>query len=105
MVQMSKGVVLFGTVIVILLAFFSYAGHTDRTGRASAEQLCASIHVGQDVASVRVKMMAAEREPRMTNFGSDTMSVMFWGAFGERYACNARLQDGKVTQTEINHLD
>jgi hypothetical protein len=95
----------FGTITVAIAVFIGYVSYFNRAGLNSAEQLCASIHVGETATSVRLKMTAAGRDPKMTDFSSDFMSVMFWGALGERYACNVRLQNGVVKQTETHHLD
>ncbi len=88
-----------------LAAFIAYAGYANHRGESGANNLCDSMRAGEAVVSARAKMVASGGNLKLLDYDADVMSVYFQGAFVERYSCNVWHANGKVTRTDVHHLD
>jgi hypothetical protein len=101
---------------LLLLGYYIMESHG---ARDKAESICNDIKPGAGVAEIRQALEKAGipelsahpslnelvRKPHYSFARPDLMVASIPAAFGERWLCGARLEDGKVIKKEVRPVD
>jgi hypothetical protein len=98
-------------VIVALLAIAGltlgrtmYVRYSDGAAHRAADEMCRSIHVGEELSSVRAKMDHVVGRGEFVVSGSKFIESVHTVVGPVQYICYAKLSNGKVTESGVMHV-
>jgi hypothetical protein len=96
-----------GVVLILVIALVAYLSFATQSAESQARTLCREIQIGmsREQALRIVQQSASATEPKLIHIDNDWISVGFKGAIMDRWMCNVKIQQGKITRSEIRLLD